>query len=82
MQAQPKMPASPTPPLSNLQLYLLKLYAEGVSEEDLKAIQRMIARYFAEKASAAAKEVWDEKGYTASQLLEEDMRTPYKNAPK
>lgn len=82
MQAQPKIPASPTPPLSNLQLYLLKLYAEGVSEEDLKAIQRMIARYFAEKASAAAREVWDEKGYTASQLLEEDMRTPYQNAPK
>ena len=82
MQAQPKIPASPTPPLSNLQLYLLKLYAEGVSEEDLKAIQRMVARYFAEKASLAAKEVWDEKGYTAGQLLEEDMRTPYTNAPE
>jgi 8-oxo-dGTP pyrophosphatase MutT (NUDIX family) len=79
MQAQPKMPASPTPPLSNLQLYLLKLYAAGVSEEDLKSIQRMVARYFAEKASAAAREVWEEKGYTASQLLEEDMRTPYQN---
>ena len=80
MQAQPQVPASP--PLSNFQLYLLKLYAAGVSEEDLKAIQRMVARYFAEKASTEAKEVWDEKGYTAQQMLEEDMRTPYQNAPK
>ena len=70
------------PPLSNLQLQLLKLFAAGVSDEDLKAIQRMIARYFADKASAEAQEVWEEKGYTAEQLLQENMRTPYKSAQK
>ena len=69
-------------PLSNLQLQLLKLYAEGVSEPDLKAIQRMIARYFADKASAEAQKVWVEKGYDAAQLLQEDMRTPYNGGPK
>lgn len=70
------------PPLSNLQLQLLKLYAAGVSDEDLKIIQRMLARYFADKASKEAQEVWKEKGYTADQLLQEDMRTPYKSAQK
>ena len=53
MTAQVQTSVSPTPPLSNLQLHLLKLFASGVSEEDLKAIQRMIARYFADKASDA-----------------------------
>lgn len=69
-------------PLSNLQLHLLHLYASGVTEEDLKAIQRMIARYFADKASTEAQAVWKEKGYTAKQLLEEHRRTPYKGAKK
>lgn len=74
--------APPKPPLSNLQLQLLKLYASDISEEDLKAIQRMIARYFAEKASADAAEIWEEKGYDARQMLQEDMRIPYKSAPR
>lgn len=65
-------------PLSNLQLQLLQLFSQNVSEEDLKAIQRMIVRYFAEKATAAADKDWDEKGYTAQSFKEEHMRTPYK----
>ncbi|GEM_PF-671184 len=79
MQAQESKVAPLSFPLSNLQLQLLRLYADGISEEDLKAIQRMIARYFADKASAEAQEVWEEKGYNAQQLLEENMRTLYKN---
>lgn len=79
MQAQESNVAPLSFPLSNLQLQLLRLYADSVSEEDLKAIQRMIARYFADKASAEAQEVWEEKGYNAQQLLEENMRTLYKN---
>ncbi len=74
--------AQPNPPLSNMQLQLLKLYATGISDEDLKEIQRMIARYFADKASKEAQEVWETKGYTTEQLLQENMRTPYKSAQK
>ncbi|MDO8365593.1 MAG: hypothetical protein Q7T20_02265 [Saprospiraceae bacterium] len=70
------------PPLSNLQLTLLKLYASNVSEEDLKAIQRLIARYFAEKAIELATEDCIEKGYTAEGFLKEHLRTPYKSAQK
>lgn len=51
-------------PLSNIQLRLLELYAQGVSDEDLKAIQRLIVQYFAEKATTLANEDWDEKGYS------------------
>jgi len=68
-------------PLSNLQLTLLNLYASDVSEEDLKAIQRLIARYFAEKATELADLDYAEKGYTAQDFLDEHMRTPYKAKP-
>ena len=70
------------PPLSNLQLTLLKLYVSNVSEEDLKAIQRLIARYFAEKAIKLATEDCVEKGYTAEGFLKEYLRTPYKSNQK
>ncbi len=69
-------------PLSNIQLQLLQLFAEDVSDEDLKAIQRMIVRYFAEKATAEADKDWDEKGYTSESFLKEHLRTPYKNVPE
>lgn len=72
------MTASSKQPLSNLQLQLLQLFAQDVSEDDLKAIQRMIVRYFAEKASDAADEDWEEKGYSVEQFKGEHMRTPYK----
>ena len=42
-----------------------------MSEEDLKAIQRMIVKYFAEKATVAADKDWDERGYTAEQFKKE-----------
>lgn len=64
-------------PMSNIQLKLLQLFSQNVSDEDLKAIQRMIVRYFAEKATDAADKDWDEKGYDADALLSEHMRTPY-----
>lgn len=48
---------TPNAPLSNLQLEFLKLYADNVAEEDLKNIQRMIAKYFAEKAIQQADEI-------------------------
>ena len=69
-------------PLSNLQLTLLNLYASNVPEEDLKAIQRLIARYFAEKATELANQDYEEKGYTAEAFLKEHIRTPYKSKSK
>ena len=65
-------------PLSNLQLRLLQLFSQNVSEEDLKVIQRMLVCYFAEKASDAADNDWEEKGYDVETFKNEHMRTPYK----
>ncbi len=73
--------SSARPPLSNLQLEFLKLYADGIPEKDLKAIQRLIARYFADKASDEADKIWEEKGYTVEGILNDHSRTPYP-APK
>jgi hypothetical protein len=65
------MSAQPSPPLTNVQLELLKVFAMGVTEEEVLEIRRMLARYFMQKAVHAATKVWEEKGYTAEQLLNE-----------
>jgi hypothetical protein len=65
-------------PLSNLQLTLLNLYSSDVSEEDLKSIQRLIARFFAEKATELADKDYVEKGYTADIFLNKHIRSVQK----
>jgi hypothetical protein len=51
-----------TQPLSNMQLELLKRYANNVSEQDLSAIKRLLAKFFMQKAIREADKVWEEKG--------------------
>jgi hypothetical protein len=51
-------------PLSNLQIELLQLYSQDVSEEDLIVIKRMLAKYFADKASDEMDKLWSEQGWT------------------
>jgi hypothetical protein len=58
-------------PLSNLQSELLKLYAKGVTEEELMDIRKMLAKYFMERAVQGATKIWDEKDYNAERLLNE-----------
>ncbi len=60
--------------LSNLQLELLKLFAMGVSEKELREIKRMLAKYFMEKTIEEANKVWDERGYT-NELMDEWQNT-------
>lgn len=52
------------PPLSNMQLELLKLYSAGVPEEYLVEIKELIARYLLSKAREEAGKAWQEKNYT------------------
>ncbi len=54
--------------MSNLQLELLRLYSNGVSDESLREIKTILAKYFADKATVAMDKVWEEKN-----LTEEDM---------
>jgi hypothetical protein len=70
------------PQFSNMQLELLNLFNRDISEEDLKAIKRLITKYLAEKLSLLADKVWEEKGLTNQDmetLLHTHLRTPYKS---
>lgn len=42
-----------------------------VSDEEILEIRRILARYFMEKAIRGATQIWEEKGYTTEQLLNE-----------
>lgn len=57
-------------PLTNLQLELLKLFSLDLSDEDLLEIRRLLAKYFAEKASDEMDRLWDEKGWTDETMEE------------
>jgi hypothetical protein len=57
-------------PLSNVQIELLKLYSTNLSEEDLKELKLLLARFFAEKSIRLANEIWDEKGLTDENMDE------------
>jgi len=52
------------PPLSNMQMELLKLYSAGVPDEYLSEIKEMIARFLLAKARDEAGKVWQEKSYS------------------
>ena len=49
-------------PLSNVQVELMKLFGTNLSESDLQELKELLSRFFADKAIAAADEVWDQKG--------------------
>ena len=54
--------------LSNLQQELLRLYARNISEDDVLAIKKMLASYFADKAETAIEAVWQEQGLTPEDM--------------
>ena len=52
--------------LSNLQLELLRVFSRQIADEDILAIRKMLATYFAEKAIKMADEIWDENGWKSA----------------
>ncbi len=56
--------------MSNFQLELLRLYGNGVSEESLREIKMIFAKYFADKATDAMDKVWDEKGLNKQTMID------------
>jgi hypothetical protein len=55
--------------LSNLQLELLRLYGNNVSDETLHEVKSILAKYFADKATDAMDKVWEEKNLTAQDMI-------------
>lgn len=56
-------------PFSNIQLELLKLFPHNLNESDVKAIKKMLAKYFMEKAIIEADKIAEEKGYTSEVMM-------------
>lgn len=52
------------PPLSNVQMELLKLYSVGVDEQTLKDLKKEMAKFFLKRLRQQADSVWVEKGYS------------------
>jgi len=65
-------------PFTNVQLELLKLFADNVADEDLQAIKDLISRYFLEKAKDEADQIWEAKGMDSHKLLKKHRRSPYR----
>ncbi len=53
------------PPLSNIQLELLKVYAAGVDERYLSELKDLIGNFLLSKAREAADKIWQERDYQA-----------------
>jgi hypothetical protein len=58
------------PEFSNLQLELLKLYSNGISDQQLIEIKWLLGKYFAEKATTSIDQINQEKGLTATDIAE------------
>lgn len=54
----------PKKPFSNLQKELPELYEQGVSDEDLLTIKRLLAHYFADRASDEMDRLWKERNWS------------------
>ncbi len=67
-------------PLSNVQLELLKLFAENLPDNELLEVKKLLVAWRFRKLKDAANKVWDEKGFTEEdmlKLLRQHERTPY-----
>ncbi len=75
-QAQPQK-------FTELQLELLKMFSYGLSQEQLLDIKKLLADYFANKATEEMDKLWDANNWnddTMEQWLGEHLRTPYESA--
>jgi hypothetical protein len=55
---------APAPPLSNIQIELLKLYSVGVSDEVLLEFKKIMSKFLMQKMRDEADKIWLEKGYS------------------
>ena len=56
------------PPLSNVQLELLKLYSTGVPDQTLLELKKTMARFFLDRMRTSADTIWEEKRYSDTQF--------------
>jgi hypothetical protein len=51
-------------PLTNGQIELMKLFRTNMSEQELLELKDLLAKFYADKATQRANQIWDEKGLT------------------
>ena len=69
-------------PFNEIQLELLKLFAEPISDEELLEIKNLLVKWRFQKLKKVANKVWEEKNWTAEdmdKLLHTNLRKPYKS---
>lgn len=66
---------------SNLQLELLKLYANGVSDKQLEEIKWLLGKYFAEKATEEMNKIISDKNITAEDIVRQS-KEHYRSASR
>lgn len=59
---------APPPPLSNIQMELLKRYSVGVSDDILLELKEVMSKFLMQKLREEADKVWLEKGYTEKNI--------------
>ncbi len=54
----------PKPPLTNLQIEILKLYSTDLSDSDLNEVKIILAHFFANKAIQEADRIWEQQNFS------------------
>ena len=71
--------------LSNAQLELVKLFVTDVSEEELKAVKKILLEFKFNRVTTLADKLWEDNGWSnkdMDNLLNTHLRTPYKSQEK
>lgn len=71
---------APQPKLSNLQRELLRIFSFELDEAQLLEIRALLARHFADKATAEMDRLWEANGWTEDTMQgwsQEHMRTAH-----
>lgn len=72
----------PNSGLTNLQLELLKVFSLELPNSQLLDIRKLLADYFAKKATEGIDKLWDDNKWDESTIegwSQEHMRTPYQS---
>jgi hypothetical protein len=56
--------------ITDYQQEILKSIPPNLTQEDIKAIRRLLAKYFADRAGEEADKLWDEKGFKSAKDME------------
>ncbi|HOF00940.1 MAG TPA: hypothetical protein PK385_04065 [Spirochaetota bacterium] len=56
--------------ITDCQQEILKFIPSNISKDDIKAIKRLLTKYFADRAGEEADKLWDEKGFKTAKDIE------------